>query len=380
MTVRASGESIKTPQRLVAVATDGPAVLVFPANGPRAREFARTVRAIGLRVVCASSEPDDVDGTGEDVLYLPYVTAPEFRAEVTRLMDAQDVSVVYAPHVAVWQWFQELQLDPAYKREFKLCNEFVPDENWRQYSRAFAWAKSCLGPLSVHGHELSQSPPLNLHEYAGLHHRYNAIPGESDETKVQLLTRIARMAPKGNIVEIGSAYGRSAFALAWLSRFHEIGSLVCVDPWSPAASEDQGEAAELVNTSGRAVNWEQLFKVFLTSMAGFDAVGYIRKPSAEAHPIYLAAVATGHLSTAEFGAMALEDGIAILHVDGNHRYENVAIDIGLWTPLVKRDGWILIDDYVWAFGDGPRRAADELQASREFRASFVVGDTLCLRA
>lgn len=353
-------------------------VLVFPANMPKALDFARTVQAMGLKVICASSELESVSDEIADPVYLPYVTASSFREQLSSLMDKEDISIVYAPHAAVWQYLQDLKADASFERAFRLCNMFVGDENWRPYGKAYAWAESCAAALDVQSTP-HISPPLQAHQYAGLYHAYNAIPGESDETKIWLLTQIARMAPKGNIVEIGSAYGRSAFCLAWLARSHRIGPLVCVDPWSYAASQNQGAGAKLINTAVKSVNWEQVFKAFLTSLSGFDNVAYIRKPSLEAQPDYAEASEAGFISTPEFGRVALHDHISILHIDGNHSYEDVVLDIRDWTPHVKSGGWILVDDYLWAFGDGPQRAADELLQRNTFQAAFVAGDTLCIQ-
>jgi cephalosporin hydroxylase len=353
-------------------------VLIFPANMPKALDFARTVQAMGLKVICASSEPESVSDEISDVAYLPYVTASSFREHLSRLMDKEDISIVYAPHVAVWQYLQDLKADASFERAFRLCNTFIGDENWRPYERAYAWAETCQATLNIQS-VTSVSPALQAHQYAGLYHGYNAIPGESDEKKIWLLTQIARMAPKGNVVEIGSAYGRSAFSFAWLARSHEIGTLVCVDPWSYAASQNQGAEAQLINTVVKSVNWDQVFKPFLTSLSGFDNVAYIRKPSLEAQPEYALASQKGFISTPEFGRVVLHDQISILHIDGNHSYEDVVLDIRAWTPHVKSGGWILVDDYLWAFGDGPQRAADELLQRNTFQAAFVAGDTLCIQ-
>ncbi|HTH94760.1 MAG TPA: class I SAM-dependent methyltransferase [Rhodocyclaceae bacterium] len=353
-------------------------VLVFPANMPKAIDFARMVRGMGFKVVCASSEPESVSDEISGLAYLPYVTAPTFREQLTRLMDEENISIVYAPHAAVWQYMQELKSDTGFTRDFRLCNAFVGDENWRPYEKAYAWAESCRTPLHIHGKQ-PPSAALQAHQYAGLYHAYNAIPGESDAAKIWLLAQIARVAPKGNIVEIGSAYGRSAFSFAWLARSHRIGTLVCVDPWSYAASENQGADAQLINTAVKSVAWEQVFGAFLTSLSGFDDVAYIRKPSVEALPDYVQAKQAGFISTPEFGRVALSDGISILHIDGNHSYEDAVLDIQYWTPHVQPGGWILIDDYVWAFGDGPQRAADELLQRQSFEIAFAVGDTLCIQ-
>lgn len=56
-------------------------------------------------------------------------------------------------------------------------------------------------------------------------------------------------------------------------------------------------------------------------------------------------------------------------------------DAQAWTPHVKPGGWIVFDDYVWAFGDGPRRVGDAFLADDIWRIdlSFVTGAALFVR-
>jgi len=42
----------------------------------------------------------------------------------------------------------------------------------------------------------------------------------------------------------------------------------------------------------------------------------------------------------------------LVFVDGNHDYEHVREDCGLWLPHLAPGGWLILDDYVWFHGDG----------------------------
>lgn len=205
------------------------------------------------------------------------------------------------------------------------------------------------------------------------------MPGQSDETKIWLLAQVFRFIGMGDVVEIGSAYGRSAFALAWLAKQHGTGSVICVDPWSIAAAQDQGAKAELLNSIAVLCDRDQIFSAFLASVSGFDNINYIRSPSVDAAKAYTAAVTDGTVESAEFGAVAVSGSIQLIHIDGNHKYEEVCRDIQAWLPHIARGGWILLDDYVWAFGDGPKRAGDDFMATVDYETAFVVGDTLCIK-
>jgi cephalosporin hydroxylase len=58
-------------------------------------------------------------------------------------------------------------------------------------------------------------------------------------------------------------------------------------------------------------------------------------------------------------------GIHVLHIDGDHEYEAVKLDIQLWEPLVARGGYILFDDYGHDSLPGVYKAVQELLGERE---------------
>ena len=216
-----------------------------------------------------------------------------------------------------------------------------------------------------------------------LHRQFVNIPGQCDDLKLMALAHIFRVVPSGDLVEIGSFQGRSAFAIGWLARHYSIGNLICVDPWDNSKVEDQGNQARLVNSElqrGRElVDFEKIFQSFIGAISLLDNASYIRETSEEAVKIYQKAVAAGYLPENELDALPVTGQLALLHIDGNHRYDHVRRDIDLWLPWVKPGGWVLLDDYVWAFGDGPKRAGDELLQTDLFDVAFTATDTLFLR-
>ena len=56
-------------------------------------------------------------------------------------------------------------------------------------------------------------------------------------------------------------------------------------------------------------------------------------------------------------------------------------DLDAWCDLVVSYGWIVIDDYVWPYGDGPRRVGDEFLTLNHHRVevAFVMGSALFIR-
>ena len=116
-------------------------------------------------------------------------------------------------------------------------------------------------------------------------------------------------------------------------------------------------------------------------MAGVAAPGkfnYLRTTSTDAGARYRAA---RDITSAEFGTTRYAGKVSFIHIDGNHDYACVKADYETWRPLMLPGGWIILDDYVWQHGDGPRRLGDEvLQAERDhFQRAFVAGKALFLQ-
>jgi hypothetical protein len=106
--------------------------------------------------------------------------------------------------------------------------------------------------------------------------------------------------------------------------------------------------------------------------------GYLRATLSDAAITYGPALVTDDpaLGSTSFGGR-----IAILHIDGNHDEEFVAEDLCLGEPEMVPGGWIVLDDYCWAFGDGPRHVGDRFLAERgdQIAASLVAGGALFIR-
>ena len=222
-------------------------------------------------------------------------------------------------------------------------------------------------------------PPMEIGALAALYRHAETIPGMCDHLKLRALCEITRDCPEGDLVEIGSWWGKSAFILLRLAQTYGIGRLYCVDPWSDAHLV-QGGAASVVDLVSTQYSAEEAFQVFLLNLRPYTNgdLNYLRCPSADGATRYR----TGNIiTTAEFGNTRPVGAIALLHIDGNHSYACAKEDIASWAPAVAPGGWIIVDDYVWPFGDGPKRAGDEyLEAHADRIAmSFVTGSALFIR-
>lgn len=356
-------------------------LLVFPATVDAAIPFIRVARALGFEVIGASSvplKPDQADYP--ELIHLPFVTDPGFDDAFLEALAEHRITHVHAPHHVVWWHLKKLR--PARPVSFSLCEPHPFESHWEAFSDSRHWAER--QNVEAFAQALPQppgglAPPLGISQLAGLHRNFLRTPGETDEDKLGALYTISRLAPAGDVVEIGSLFGRSAQALAWLAGHYRIGSTLCIDPWRVSSATDQGPQASLITDVGFHIDFEQVFLNFLATAAATPGTSYIRALSAEAIETYAQAARTGRHAADGLDPVSVQGRIALLHIDGNHRYDHVCADIRNWAPCLADHGWLMLDDYVWSFGDGPQRAGDELLATGDYDHAFTLSDTLFLR-
>ncbi len=155
-----------------------------------------------------------------------------------------------------------------------------------------------------------------------------------------LLYQLARGGPaSGQIVEIGSAWGRSTIALAAGTRAARRERVIAIDPhggddWYLAEHDLARESslAEFRDNIKRFGVDQWVDEVVMTSQAAAGVVA--------------------------------NEPIRLLFIDGLHTYEGVRSDIETWVPRVVEGGVVVFDDYDnHDPGVGVQRAVDELLAS-----------------
>lgn len=359
-------------------------LLVFPINVDSAIPVIRTAKMLGYRIIGASSvEPRPQLAELDACIHLPFVTSPDFHGCFAEALERHRITHVLAPHHGVWSHLKALSAQ-ASVLPYTLCGKHPFEQNWENLRPSLDWAASMhsdafadtLAPLAC------RTPPrLSTAEYTSIHRGFLRIPGESDMDKLYALCAIARVTPPGDVVEIGSLYGRSAYALGRLAHAHAhaIGSTLCIDPWRLEDLTDQGAQAGILESGRKLIDLDRVFLEFLATATEVPGMGYIRKPSVSAVEDYRVAAACGRLHPPELSPIPVCGHISLLHIDGNHRYDQVLQDIETWFPYLAGGGWLLLDDYVWAFGDGPKIAGDQLLESGEFDQAFTSSDTLFLR-
>src|SRR5580704_15482159 len=108
------------------------AVLVFPGGMAEGLAFKDQAKAMGLRVVGASSlDRDPAEGAYETWEKLPYVNDPGFDAALTELVHRHGVNAIHTPHFVVWRHLSE-HMDEIAPGAQLSCAE-RPEESERAY-------------------------------------------------------------------------------------------------------------------------------------------------------------------------------------------------------------------------------------------------------
>lgn len=370
-------------------------LLIFPAEMESCQDFAVYAEELGFVIIKASSvhcnKPanslpasaqvtNGIDVSDKDsTYYLPYATDEHFTGSLLALVAEHSITHIFTGHSGIWTKLKQIESSLNPHSTFKLTDYDPFESTWRKQEISFKdYRKEEIINIAPKLNSISKSQ-ISTTKMTALFNLFSRIPGQSDETKLQGLKEILRVAPFGDIVEVGALYGRSAISMAWLANYYDSGNVIAVDPWCLDDIEGQGDKAESLNELVDEINCDHIFNIFLMNAAIFDNIGFIKAPSDRAVKEYVESCARGSLISSDGSSVSLEGKISVLHIDGNHRYDMVKNDIRLWTPYLLKGGWLLLDDYQWSFGEGPRKAGDELIESQDYDLTFCLGDTLYLR-
>jgi len=147
----------------------------------------------------------------------------------------------------------------------------------------------------------------------------------TDAQAGRLWSRAGAITPPGRIVEIGSYRGRSAIVLAHAAR--EGVEVLAIDPH---AGNDRGPQ-EIHGTEEEGERDHRLFKANLERAGVSDRVRHVRLPSEDA-----------------LGEVPGE--VAMVYVDGAHRYGPARDDIANWSARLPPGGRLLVHDSYSSIG------------------------------
>ena len=350
--------------------------LIFPAGMPRSLRFLEQALSEGRDVIGASSLGyDPARERYPSWTFLPYVSEPHFIDALQRAITEFGIREIYTPNPVVWHLLSTLP--PTTLAGAKLLNSSPVDEVLAAYRSALGFAQQTLAEpmaLAANGASRNTLDQLNV---AALFRHTETIPGMCDHEKLRALIEIGRHCCDGDVVEIGSWWGKSAFVLLQLGRLYGIGKLLCIDPWANEhllQQDNQGLVDSIPIDANEALT---VFQLNLLPYAA-GAMNYLRLPSVLAAECYQADNA---IASPEFGTSHYRGRIGLLHIDGNHNYDHVKADLSAWANKVSPGGWIVLDDYRWPYGDGPMRASDEfvLRYRDQIETCFVCGNAMFIR-
>ena len=349
--------------------------LIFPSSIPSALEYYRLAKARGERLVAASSLPyDETSCHFETWFHLPFIHEPDFVDSFAKAIKRYEVRRVYCPNAAVHNHIRKIIREKGFS--VQLVGDSPITFQMSSYRELLARADSADSFIrQVPG---SRST-LSRYDIAAILREASNIYGESSDSKIVAMMAAFASAPLGDVVEIGALLGKSAFVLSYLAGHYHTGPVLIIDSWEANISL-QCEASALVQGLSYDWDWELMFDAFRINMlpvAG-KKVGYLRMTSSQAQKHYSR---IGIVETPAFGKVEYAGRVAVIHIDGNHDYVCVNEDYCLWEPFVQPGGWIILDDYYWPHGDGPRRVGDAvLEKQRDqIDTAFVAGKALFIR-
>jgi hypothetical protein len=344
------------PHRLRYGMNEMSVTLVFPVSTPDGRSYLKQALERGEPVVAASCDVSDPTNGAVPWARLPLVSEDAFLDAFVDLVRSHDITRIHASahvvHAALRNVLREHDLGPL-----RIIN------------------RSAL--------ELEFEPGLPF--LAGVIRLAFDLFGESYDDKLAALLACLLDAPEGDIVEIGSLFGRSASVLlAGRSLGAAARNMFVFDPWcsDAGAQHDMPVALQQYTRSAGLERVAHAFEATFAALAPAGAMTVYRTPSVAGHAVYRGE-ADGEAFRLLKPAKASQPAgrIALLHIDGNHDRSAAAEDVMLWSPHVARGGWVVIDDYNWRYGDGPKEAGDALLRlwGEKAARAFVAGDCLFIQ-
>ena len=335
--------------------------------------FIEQARIFGATVVGASSLMHDPNATRCDFwLRLPRVDEAGFAESLSEAVTAHGIDGIFCPNNVVHGVIDTMIREGIITARL-LALPF--HQEIARYNNLKLRAETSLSLANAICDEARSVAPLNV---AAWLHYTDAIMGQSGEAKLAALIGAMASAPRGDVVEIGAYFGKSAAWLTLIARDLDIGNVLAIDPWLSAEAVQHDAPIHLQQLSDGDY-WETVAQACITNLLpiAMSRFNFLRMPATQALPYY----ESGSIRSNAFGVTNFSGRIALLHIDGNHDYRAVAADVALWAPKLAPGGWLILDDYCWPHGDGPRRIGDAFLAEKSaiISQAFVVDGALFIK-
>lgn len=353
-------------------------LLIFPSSMPDSLRYARKASATGKRIIASSSINADATAVEyNEWVYLPSIYDETFETKLCQLIQQQDITHFYSPHGVIHRVVEKL----VRKNKLSLLLEDKPA--FEQAADEFRYikkqAKTAHEIIHTLDQSLSSKSNLTPTDITAILQGINPIYGQASDIKVFYMMAIFASAPPGDVVEIGVAWGKTAFVLSYLSRHYSLGCTIAVDPWE-GSTAIQNDSPDTLNEVTLALDWPLIFEMFVANLlpSSHNKFNYLRMTSEQAARQYSV---RSHVESAEFGLTPIANKLSVLHIDGNHDYNAVLNDYKSWSPFLQPGSWVIFDDYLWEHGDGPKRVADTVLVDQweDIKVAFCVAKSLFIQ-
>lgn len=348
-------------------------LLVYPSSMSDALPFVEQAHLFGVKVVGASSLSIDPNAARCDAwLRLPRADEAGFAESLKQTLASHDISGIFCPNNVAHGVIDRLIRDGV------IGVRLLALPFHKEISRYLELERRAQSSLHLAQRISDMARSITPLQVAGWLHFVDAIMGQSGEAKLSALIGAMADAPPGDVVEIGAYFGKSAAWLTLVAQALETGNVLAVDPWQPEEAV-QYDAPLHVQQLSLGDYWNAVAQACVINLLPIarGRFNVLRMSSTQALPYY----ELGSVSSSAFGTTTYNGRIALLHIDGNHDYRAVASDVARWAPKLAPGGWLVLDDYCWPHGDGPRRVGDAFLADRrdDISQSFVVDGALFIR-
>lgn len=353
-------------------------LLIFPSSMPDSLRYARKASASGRRIIASSSiRVDETAKEFNEWIYLPSIYDGTFEAEFCQLVEQQEITHFYSPHGVIHRVVEKLIRNN--KLSLSLDDAPAFEKTADEFRHIQSQAKAANDIITSIDQSLSSKTKLRSTDITAILQGINPIYGQASDIKIFYMMAIFASAPAGDVVEIGVAWGKTAFVLNYLARCYSIGSTIAIDPWE-GHTAIQNDSPDTLNEATLALDWPLIFEMFVANLlpSAHNNFNYLRMRSEQAAYQFSTA---SHIESTEFGRTPIARKLSVLHIDGNHDYDEVMRDYNNWSPFLQSGSWVIFDDYVWEHGDGPRRVADKvlLEQWKKIQTAFCVAKSLFIQ-
>jgi hypothetical protein len=336
--------------------------LLFPATSDKALEFYHNQSPLLQKqiIACSSEMSDKFKDNFYHYELLKNIYELDFENNLNELVKQHSVTAIITSNDFVAAKLEEINYKiPVINIA---ADVFAAVSNYKSLA---ALASSSYHALHQ---KLSKPPRITPRQLVELFHICNRIPGQTSLNKIVSLIEIFETLPKGDVLELGVLFGKSATALGYLNNIYLTGKLYLVDTWSISTAKQQ-DSPSFLQQQATSLDWEAIFERFKIEIATSGISNYE----------YLRGDVEGISCIADFSGR--KEFLSIAHIDGNHDYSYVSRDLNFVLPWMKPGGVIICDDYNWIHGEGVKRAVSEIanQYQTKITAIDIVANSALIR-